>query len=206
MEPHAEDGSVTRWIRELKAGNRASLSKLWERYFETVAKKARVHFGINARIVRDEEDIALSVLGVLCQQAALVDINDRGGLIRLLMLVTKNKVSSEKRVQRANFRGGGRVAVISDLGKLLRERIANQTCDVPTPESLVEMEEQCQLLLEILPDDVYREIVRLRLIGNTIAEIADELDVVPRTIHRKLKIIQKTWIETMEKEDDAVAP
>ncbi len=206
MEPHAEDGSVTRWIRELKVGNRASLSKLWERYFPTVAKKARVHFGINPRIVRDEEDIALSVLGVLCQQAALVDINDRGGLIRLLMLVTKNKVSSEKRVQRANFRGGGRVAVISDLGKLLRERIANQTCDVPTPESLVQMEEQCQLLLEILPDDVYREIVRLKLIGNTIAEIADQLDVVPRTIHRKLKIIQKTWIETMEKEDDAVAP
>lgn len=206
MEPHAEDGSVTRWIRELKAGNRASLSKLWERYFPTVAKKARIHFGINARIVRDEEDIALSVLGVLCQQAALVDINDRGGLIRLLMLVTKNKVSSEKRVQRANFRGGGRVAVITDLGKLLRERIANQTCDVPTPESLVQMEEQCQLLLEILPDDVYREIVRLRLIGHTIAEIADELDVVPRTIHRKLKIIQKTWIETMEKEDEAVAP
>ena len=206
MEPHAEDGSVTRWIRELKAGNSSSLSKLWERYFPTVAKKARVHFGINPRIVRDEEDIALSVLGVLCQQAALVDINDRGGLIRLLMLVTKNKVSSEKRVQRANFRGGGRVAIISDLGKLLRERIANQTCDVPTPESLVQMEEQCQLLLEILPDDVYREIVRLKLIGNTIAEIADQLDVVPRTIHRKLKIIQKTWIETMEKEDDAVAP
>ena len=205
MEPQAKDGSVTRWIRELKAGNRASLSKLWERYFPTIAKKARIHFGINPRIVRDEEDIALSVLGVLCQQAALVDINDRGGLIRLLMIVTKNKVSSEKRVQRADFRGGGKVAVISDLGKLLKERIANQTCDVPTPESIAQMAEQYQMLLEILPDDMYREIVKLKLLGKTIVEIADELDVVPRTIHRKLKIIQKTWIETMGKDEDAIA-
>ena len=201
MESQAECGSVTRWIRELKTGDQNALSKIWERYFPTIARNAKYHFGGNPRIVRDEEDIALSVLGVLLKQATLVDVNDREGLLRLLMVITKHKVLSEKRVQKADSRGGGRVAIISELQGELKHFVQNLTTDAPSPDSLASMAEHYQILLSVLPDDMYREIVKLKLLGKSIAEISDHFDVVPRTISRKLKIIQNIWLETLGEVD-----
>ena len=197
MESQSECGSVTRWIRELKTGDQNALSKLWERYFPTIARSAKFRFGSNPRVVRDEEDIALSVLGVLLKQATLVDVNDREGLFRLLMVITKHKVLSEKRVQKADSRGGGRVAIISELHGELKHYVDNLTTVAPSPESLASASEHYQILLNVLPNDMYREIVKLRLMGKSIDEISDHFDVVPRTINRKLKIIQNLWLETL---------
>ncbi len=198
MESQAECGSVTRWIRDLKTGNQNALSKIWERYFPTIARSAKLRFGSDPRIVRDEEDIASSVLGVLLKQASMVEVNDRTGLLRLLMVITKHKVASEKRIQKADSRGGGRVALLSELGSELKDCVENLTEDASTPESLALVAEQYQILLDVLPDDRYREIVRLKLMGKSAGEIAEEFDVVARTIHRKLKIIQNRWLESLE--------
>lgn len=197
MESQSECGSVTRWIRGLKTGDQNVLSKLWERYFPTIARNAKLHFGSNPRIVRDEEDIALSVLGVLLKQKTLIDVNDRDDLLRLLMVITRRKVLSEKRVQMADSRGGGRVAILSELQGELKQFVENLTANAPSPESLASMAEHYQILLNVLPDDMYREIVKLKLMGKSIVEISDHFDVVPRTIGRKLKIIQNMWIETL---------
>jgi len=197
----SEGGSVTRWIRDLKSGNKEALSKLWERYFPKAKQKARHHFGDDSRTVRDEEDIALSVMGALFKDASLTDVTDREDLIRLLLVVTKHKVLSEKRTQKTLTRGGGKVAVVSDLSDLLKNFVSNQKGDTATPDSLAVMSEQYQILLDALPDDFYRDIVKLKLKGKTIQEVADDLNVVPRTIHRKLKYIQTVWLETLGKGD-----
>jgi DNA-directed RNA polymerase specialized sigma subunit len=63
MESQFEGGSVTRWIRQLKQGDENALTKLWERYFPAIKRKARAQFGNDPRVARDEEDIALSVMG-----------------------------------------------------------------------------------------------------------------------------------------------
>lgn len=201
MSQEPEAGSVTRWIRELKAGNNDALSKLWDRYFPKAKQRARHHFGKNPRVVRDEEDIAMSVMGALFKDASLIDVADREDLIRLLLVVTKRKVSSEKRSQKSRSRGGGKVAVVTDLSDLLKNFVSNQKGDIASPESLAVMSEQYQILMDSLPDEFYRDIVRLKLKGKTIQEVAKDLDVVPRTIHRKLKTIQSTWLETLGKSD-----
>jgi len=201
MSTDSQSGSVTRWIRELKSGNKEALSKLWERYFPKAKQKARDHFGDDSRTVRDEEDIALSVLGAVFKDASLADVTDREGLIRLLLVVTKRKVSSEKRSQKSLIRGGGKVAVVSDLSDLLKNFVSNLKGDLASPDSLAVMSEQYQILMDALPDDFYRNIVKLKLEGKTIQEVADDLNVVPRTIHRKLKYIQTVWIETLGKSD-----
>ena len=198
MESPAECGSVTRWIRDLKTGNHNALSNIWERYFPTIARSAKLRFGSDPRIVRDEEDIAASVLGVLLKHASLVEVNDRTGLIRLLLVITKHKVASEKRLQKADSRGGGRVALLSELEGALKNCVKNLFADASTPESLALVAEQYQILLSVLPDDMYREIVRLKLLGKSACEIAEQFDVVPRTIQRKLKIIQNLWLETLQ--------
>ena len=44
-----------------------------------------------------------------------------------------------------------------------------------------------------LPDDQYREIIRFKMDGNDVEAIAEMLDVVPRTIFRKLAIMKNRW-------------
>lgn len=203
MSLESETGSVTRWIRELKLGNKEALTKLWERYFPKAKQKARHHFGDESRTVRDEEDIALSVMGALFKDASLVDVTDREDLIRLLLVITRRKVSSERRSQKSLIRGGGRVAVVTDLSEMLKNFVLNQQGDMASPDSLAVMSEEYQILLDALPDKVCREIVNLKLKGKTVQEVADDLKVVPRTIHRKLKLIQTVWIETLGNSDFA---
>ncbi len=201
MPTDSSSGSVTRWIRELKSGNKEALSKLWERYFPKAKQRARHHFGADSRTVRDEEDIALSVMGALFNDASLADVTDREDLIRLLLVVTKRKVSSEKRSQKSLIRGGGKVNVVTDLSDLLKNFVSNREGEMASPDSLAVMSEQYQILMDALPDDFYRDIVKLKLKGKTIQEVADDLNVVSRTIHRKLKHIQTVWIETLGKSD-----
>lgn len=201
MSTDPSPGSVTRWIRELKSGNKDALSKLWDRYFPKAKQKARHHFGTDSRTVRDEEDIALSVMGALFKDASLLDVTDREDLIRLLLVVTKRKVLSEKRSQKSLSRGGGKVNIVTDLSDLLKNFVLNRKGEMASPDSIAVMSEQYQILMNSLPDDFHRDIVKLKLKGKTIQEVADDLNVVPRTIHRKLKHIQTVWIETLGKSD-----
>lgn len=201
MKSQSEGRSVTRWIRDLKQGDENALARLWERYFPTIKRKARAHFGNEPRVARDEEDIALSVMGTLVKQSTLADVTEREGLLRLLLVITKHKVSSEKRFQKASARGSGKVQAISVLQEVIHASVANLTTDQPSPDAIVLMSEQLQILMDVLPDNLFRQIVTMKLAGKSIERIADDLDVVPRTIYRKLKIIEVLWLETLGKNE-----
>src|SRR4051812_23225517 len=86
-------GSVTAWIGALKANDVAAKRKLWDRYFERLARCARGAFGKNLGVV-DEEDIALSALATFFSGAAkgrFPALSDREGLWRLLAFITARK-------------------------------------------------------------------------------------------------------------------
>jgi hypothetical protein len=50
-------GSVTHWIRELKAGNHLAAQELWEKYFQRLVALARSKLRNRPRRVADEEDV-----------------------------------------------------------------------------------------------------------------------------------------------------
>lgn len=56
------DGSVTRWIGDVKEGDRDAMERLWSRYFERLAVLARKRLsaGRHPAGAADEEDVALS--------------------------------------------------------------------------------------------------------------------------------------------------
>jgi hypothetical protein len=116
------------------------------------------------------------------------------------MVITKHKVSSEKRFQKASSRGSGKVQALSVLQDAIHARVANLATDLPSPDSIALMSEQLQTLMDVLPDNLFRQIVTLKLAGKSIESIADELELVPRTIYRKLKIVESLWIETLGKQ------
>jgi hypothetical protein len=115
-----EQGSVTRWIVDLKAGQSAAVQPLWERYFARMVELARARL----RLVRhrdvgsDEEDAALSAFDSLCAGLArgrFPNLADRDELWRLLVVITLRKVQAQGRHQLRQKRGGGQVRLASDL-------------------------------------------------------------------------------------------
>src|SRR5260370_6120356 len=89
MESESE-GSVTRWIGDLKSGGESAAQQLWERYFERLVRLARkkLQKARRPRAVEDEEDAALSAFDSFCRgvdRGRFPRLADRDDLWRLLV-------------------------------------------------------------------------------------------------------------------------
>ena len=197
------DASVTHWVRELRAGNRAAAQRLWEGYFGRLVVLARQRLQGLPRRAADEEDVALSAFDSFCrgaEQGRFPQLSDRDDLWRLLVTLTVRKAHHLVRDQRAQKRGGG--AVLGESALLggadaggpaagLEEVIGRE----PTPEFAAEVAEECQRLLDRLPDEQLRTIAVWKMEGYTNEEIAQKLDCALATVERRLKVIRKLWDE-----------
>src|ERR1043165_1882401 len=85
------DGSITRWIGQLKAGDPVAAQLLWERYFRRLVGLARKKLDGAPRRMADEEDVALSAFDSFCRGAEhgrFPRLEDRDDLWRLLVVIT----------------------------------------------------------------------------------------------------------------------
>jgi DNA-directed RNA polymerase specialized sigma24 family protein len=196
------EGSVTRWLGPLKAGDPAAVTKLWERYFHRLVGLARLKLRSAPRRAADEEDVALSAFDSFCRNAAdgrFPKLLDREGLWRLLVVVTARKASHLKRDQGRQKRGGG-TAPISDTdggiddGQTL-ERILSQE---PSPQMAAEMADEYRRLLESLGDAQLQEIAVARMEGRNLEEIAEKHNCAPRSIKRRLQLIRSIWEKAVD--------
>src|SRR3954452_12177024 len=108
------EGSVTRWIDDLKAGDRAAAQPLWERYYARLVALARdkLRRTRRAAAIEDEEDAALSAFNSFCDGAArgrFPLLADRGDLWRLLVVITARKACAQVDRRCRQKRGGGQV-------------------------------------------------------------------------------------------------
>jgi DNA-directed RNA polymerase specialized sigma24 family protein len=65
----------------------------------------------------------------------------------------------------------------------------------PGPEFEAQAAEECRRLLDKLDDDRLAAVARWRMEGYTTSEIAQRLACSPRTVERKLQLIQALWAE-----------
>src|SRR5215212_7048639 len=106
------DEGVTRWLRQLEAGDQDAARLLWQRYYRELVELARARLGPTPRRIADEEDVALSVLRCLCDGAAqgkFAGVVNRRELWQLLGTITVRKVINQQRLLKKQKRGGGRV-------------------------------------------------------------------------------------------------
>src|SRR5262245_7227965 len=92
--PMSEMGAVTRWIQQLRAGDREAAQKVWESYFRRLVGLARMKLRDQPRAARDEEDIALSAFDSFFRQAEqgrYPRLGDREDLWRILVTITARK-------------------------------------------------------------------------------------------------------------------
>ena len=165
-------GSITRWIGELKQGDPRAAAPLFDRYYQRIVGLARARLGRAAHLGADEEDAALSVFLDLFEGAPRGKfplLDDRDDLWSLLAVITARKVTDLRRRQGRAMRGGGRIVGESDIEG---DEIGRAADAGPGPDLAVMMAEEFRLRIEALDDDQIRQVALLRLDGYSNEEIA----------------------------------
>jgi RNA polymerase sigma factor (sigma-70 family) len=185
---HAE-GSITRWISQLKAGDDAAVQALWEAYFRRLVDVAERRLVHAPRRAADEEDVALSAFNSFCVQARagrFPRLADRHNLWPLLVGITAHKCVDLIRHESRQKRRAGGAAL--DVETLLSQE--------PTPEFALEGADQLEHLLRQLDrtgDRELRSIALRKMEGDSTTEIATRLDCSRRSVERKLQLIVRVW-------------
>jgi DNA-directed RNA polymerase specialized sigma24 family protein len=197
-------GSVTNWIDQLKAGDRAGIQKLWESYFQRLVALARNKLRQAPRGAADEEDVALSAFDSFCrraEQGQFPNLCDRDDLWQLLASITVRKVWKLMERERAQKRGGGKVqhasALEGDDAADPRPLFVNLMGREPDPRLAAQMAEEYRRLLAGLGQADLRLIAEWKMQGHSHQEIADQLGRSLGTIERKLRLIRKMWEKEM---------
>jgi DNA-directed RNA polymerase specialized sigma24 family protein len=202
--PDTNQDSITVWFAQLREGDPAAAVKLWDRFFARLVVVASQQMATANRRVADEEDIATGVMVALCRCAGrgqLPAIDNRDDLWQQLLRWTKHDVIDHVRASTAAKRGSNRVRGDSVFPKHdgmddIQGGLAAFADRTATPDLLVEMDEQLNLLLDRLPDALLRQLALMKMEGYSNDEIASELAVSSRTVSRKLNLIRSYWADT----------
>jgi DNA-directed RNA polymerase specialized sigma24 family protein len=192
-----DEGSVTRWLGKLKAGDPDAAQRLWARYFADLVRLARACLQKAPRAAEDEEDVALSAFDSFCTAAArgrLPRLDDRDDLWRVLVTVTERKASDLRWRQRRLKRGGGRVAPEADVAGPEEDLLDHLAGTAPTPEFAALVAEEYRLRLAALSDEALRQVAVLKMEGYSNEEIAGRIGLGLRSVVRKLDLIRRTWL------------
>jgi DNA-directed RNA polymerase specialized sigma24 family protein len=192
--------SVTQWIGDLRTGNRDEASRrLWERYFERLARLAQARLRTAGGGPADGEDIALSAFDSFVRGAAAgryPALGDRDDLWRLLVTITARKAHNQRRDEGRQKRGGGRVVgegALAGADPDSDDFLAQVVGSEPTPEFAALVADEYRRLFGSLADESLRVVALLKLEGHSNEEIARSLDCGLRTVERKLEVIRKRW-------------
>jgi len=175
---------VTVWITQVKAGQRAAVQQLLERYFQRLVQLARARLQGVPGLATYDEDVALSAFKSLCLGAEgdrFPQLTDRDDLWRLLAVMTIRKAIDLQRRQRSPTAGA------ETLEQLLSRE--------PPPELAAEMTEEYRRLLDRLGEPQLQAIALWKVEGYSNKEIARRLGCVVRSVERKLYRIRALWAE-----------
>lgn len=181
------DGSVTRWLAPLKAGDAAAAQAIWERYFGRLVGLARQRLGAAPRGAADEEDAAAAAFESFCRAAGegrFPQLADRDDLWHLLVSITARKAANLARHAAAAKRGGGGGGEVPLADLIARE---------PDPAFAAEAAEQCRHLLALLGDADLRAVAVWKMEGHTNEDIAAKLGRHVGSVERKLRVIRGLW-------------
>ena len=182
-------GDVTRWLQQLKAGDREAARALWERYFRRLVTLARDRLRALPRAARDEEDVALSAFDSFCrhaEQGRFPRLDDRDDLWQLLVLIANRKACDLAEYEGRERRDWRRTTPLDEQG-------AEPFSADPDPAVAAEVAEESGRLLSLLPDEQIRAIAVRKLEGYSNEEIAGLVGCSLATVERRLVLIRKYW-------------
>ena len=199
--PGDGEGSVTRWIAGVKAGDLAAAQPLWERYFARMVDLARARLRAAGRrghdAASDEEDAALSAFDSLLRRPGPGAVPATGRPRRPLAAPGRHHHAEGPAPRpaagsaRSAAAARSRPACDVDDPDSDDDVLARAVGSEPTPEFAAMVAEEYRRLLDRLGDDVLRKVAILRMEGYTTDAIADRLGCARRTVARQLALIRR---------------
>jgi DNA-directed RNA polymerase specialized sigma24 family protein len=199
--PMASTHSVTRWLQQLKQGDRQAVGPLWERYFTRLLQLVRTRFARTPTTAASAEDAALDAFASFCRRAeedGFARLFDRDDLWQILVVLAVrkrcNQIQHEQRQRRRP--ADGRIYAASALeqdGGEAEALFTNMLSREPEPLLVVQAAEECRRLLAELGDDQLRQIAQWKVEGFTNEEIAAKQGCALSTVERKLARIRHLW-------------
>ena len=196
----ASTHSVTRWLQQLKQGDRQAVGPLWERYFTRLVQQVRTWFPRTpTTAAASAEDAALDAFASFCRRAeedGFARLFDRDDLWQILVVIAFRKRCNQIKHELRRQPDGGRVYAASALeqeGGEAGTLFTNMRSREPEPEVVVQAAEECRRLLAELGDDQLRQIAQSKVEGFTNEEVAAKQDCALSTVERKLGRIRRLW-------------
>lgn len=203
---HSENGqgSVTRWITEMRQGDPDAVRRLVERYFGKLRKLSQERIQRGTPILEDGEDIAIQVLTSVCkkvEQGKYPDLQNRDDLWYLMIFIAHRMVIDRRRSRKKHSLQTPGEEELSPKEQTLEgalETIDNEMDSFIAEDSesdfqLLEIIDCWQEMIRQIKDPVAKEVAKLKLEGHSNREIAEILRIVPRTVERKSQIIEQRW-------------
>ena len=196
--PEDTYGSATQIIISIREGNRAKVTPLWERYFERLTHHAAKHL----RHVPSggDEDVALSAINAFCDGLAegkFDYVDRREKLWATLATITERKARRiGKRFRREVLVTDLKIDESSGRGGVSRIAVVE-----PTEEYGDTIRMEMKDLIDVLPNPLWRDAVRLVMEGYTVSEIAAKMDRTRGCVHVWFRAIRAIWEENPGREN-----
>ena len=178
-------GSVTAWLGQLRDGDSAAADALWERYFRRLQGQARAKLPAALRKSGGDEAVASDAFASLWARRRRRPLPGIGRPRPALATLASDHhpqgvppgPDGIPRTSHAIRRGRVAPSIESRSGARFETQAA----------------EECQRLMATLGDSTLESVAHLRMDGATVPEIARRLGCSPRTVDRKLALIQTIW-------------
>jgi RNA polymerase sigma factor (sigma-70 family) len=191
--------SVNALIDSLRAGSPVAFRQIFDRFFQSHVARLERRLGAAYPGIEAPEDLALSVFrrlwGVVVAQSPLTsDLSDRRGLLRILSVLTKQKLREVYRYEHRQRRDSHRTRREADIsspnspGSSAQETVASAP---PVDWDVAFVDLLTQLLGQL--SERQQAVALRKLDGLSSREIAEELRCSQRTVERQFSEIRDRW-------------
>jgi RNA polymerase sigma factor (sigma-70 family) len=198
-----EETDLQELVQRLRGGDNDAANEIVRRFGDRLVSLARSRLDRLIQRKVDPEDVVQSV----CRSALMrlgdgrLNVSDWNSLWRLLVCITVNKCANQAEFFRAARRDVYREVEVaaSDDSSGSHWHPSSTESNPAEASMLVEAVDQ---LLNSFRDERHREIVRLRLQHCSPSEIALEVGVTERTVHRVLERVKAILQTTIRSSDN----
>ncbi len=182
------DHEITYWLSRARQNDEVAFGKLFGFYIGRLRLYLKNKLTGQDRAEGFEDDLAnesmFSVWHGLTE-GRFESVTNREELWFAMMCVAKARALNRRKYLRRKKRLLG---IPNQLASIF-----NCSVDLSRASDELEIIDVWEKFTESLPNDEYREIVRMKLDGMDVNEIAIRFDSVPRGVQRKLRIVQVRW-------------
>jgi len=192
------NSSVTDWITQLRNGHSSACDKLWPFYLQRLTAMISQKLENSRTGVSDEEDVLIDTCEVCfrkIREGVYPNISSRDDLWRLLTKIATRKSIDQIRRSRKGvdrLRTEATQTVHSSNNSFEVNHIDSFPTAEPTPAFAAMVADESRYRLSQLPEKMVH-VVKLRMQGFTLKEIAESTNVSLPTVQRYLSYVRKAW-------------